>query len=376
MGAITIAFDTIIAGALALPWLLLVVHLFFPNGEQHVLDLPKWIKEINQPAALAVILFALTYLIGSAVSRTAQDFSDDDDLHLSVTDFPWHPEHRDWRSEAGRRGSASATPAQAAVQAAPEAAASGAAAKRHLILRVGMIENRVLAAVYCDKGSLPHPTRVTVDLAAKISDFGEHRDACAETTRWHVWFDRDQYGQEAQLTGDAQDIFGYQESALLLEGEDATLRLRQLHDQVMVLRSAAFNGVIAGVLCLFAWGARLRRERPRSVLRWLAAALPAVICVVAIVTMTHHFGERPLSQPPYMEFSLFVLAGGGAWLLWLPPARPADRQAEHWAPCRRWLAFSFLSVLLTVTAALAWWSSEVAYAQQVIYAYDALPLGK
>ena len=41
MGAISIAFDTIIAGALALPWLLLVVHLFFPNGEQHVSDLPK-----------------------------------------------------------------------------------------------------------------------------------------------------------------------------------------------------------------------------------------------------------------------------------------------------------------------------------------------
>src|SRR5690242_15303577 len=91
MGAISIAFDTIIAGALALPWLLLVVHLFFPNGEQHVADLPKWIKEINPPAAMAVILCAVTYLIGSAVSRTAQDFSNDDDLHVSVAGLGGHP---------------------------------------------------------------------------------------------------------------------------------------------------------------------------------------------------------------------------------------------------------------------------------------------
>jgi len=376
MGAITIAFDTIIAGALALPWLLLVVHLFFPHGEQHVSELPKRMKEINQPAALAVILFALTYLIGSAVSRTAQDFSNDDDLHLSVTDFPWHPEHRYWKGDAGRTEGAATVRSQAAIEATPEAAATGAASKQHLILRVGMIENRVLAAVYCDKGNLPHPKRLTTDLAARIQDFVAHQDACEETTRWHVWFDKDQYEQEAHLTDDAENIFGYQESALLLQGEDATLRLRQLHDQVMVLRSASFNGLIAGALCLFAWGARLRRERPRSVLRWLAAALPAVICLVALVTVSHHFEERPLSEPPYMEFSLFVLAGGGAWLLWLCPAQPAGGQAEHWAPCRRWLAFSILSILLAVTAALAWWSSEVAYSQQVIYAYDALPLGK
>ena len=375
MGAITIAFDTIIAGALALPWLLLVVHLFFPNGEQHVADLPRWIKEINQPAALAVILFALTYLIGSAVSRTAQDFSNDDDLHLSVTDFPWHPEHRYWKSDAGKTGGAAAAPAQASAEGTPQAPAIGVATKQHLILRVGMSENRVLAAVYCDKGNLPHPARLTKDLAARISNFGTHRNACEKTTRWHVRFDKDQYEQEAHLTDDAENIFGYQESALLLQGEDATLRLRQLHDQVMVLRSASFNGLIAGALCLFAWGARLRRERPRSVLRWLAAALPAVIFLVALVTVSHHFEERPLSEPPYMEFSLFVLAGGGAWLLWLRP-QPAGGQAEHWAPCRRWLAFSILSILLAVTAALAWWSSEVAYTQQVIYAYDALPLGK
>jgi len=33
MGALSIAFDTIIVGTLALTWVLLVVHLFFSNTE-------------------------------------------------------------------------------------------------------------------------------------------------------------------------------------------------------------------------------------------------------------------------------------------------------------------------------------------------------
>jgi hypothetical protein len=34
MGALTIAFDTTIVGALALPWVVLMVHLFFFRGER------------------------------------------------------------------------------------------------------------------------------------------------------------------------------------------------------------------------------------------------------------------------------------------------------------------------------------------------------
>ena len=33
MGALTIAFDTIIVGALALPWVVLAIHLFYFEGE-------------------------------------------------------------------------------------------------------------------------------------------------------------------------------------------------------------------------------------------------------------------------------------------------------------------------------------------------------
>ena len=352
MGAISIAFDTIIAGALALPWLLLVVHLFFPNGEQHVSDLPKWLKEINQPAAVAVVLFALTYLIGSAVSRTAADFFNDDDLHLSVNDLQRHLV----------RGQAKGCPASSDNEAAP----------RHLLLRVGMTENRVLASVYCEKQDFLSPKLQSPALNKKISDFRSHVCACVKTARWHAHLTRDQEAEEDELNDDAADIFGIEQSALLLHSEDSTLRLRQLHDQVMVLRSAAFNGLIACALCLFAWGSRLRHEKPRSVWRWLTALIPGLMFVATAVTLAHHLADRDLSDPPYMEFSMLLLALSGAYLLWLRPARPSDKEKEHRAPCHQWVAFTVFSILLTITASLAWWSSEVVYAREVVYSYDSL----
>jgi hypothetical protein len=40
-----------------------------------------WLKDQEQPAAVAVLLFALTCTPGSVVSRIAQDFFNDDDLN-------------------------------------------------------------------------------------------------------------------------------------------------------------------------------------------------------------------------------------------------------------------------------------------------------
>jgi len=59
MGALTIAFDTTIVGALALPWVVLVIHLFFLEGENSIEVLLRWIRRQNQPAVAGVLLFAL-----------------------------------------------------------------------------------------------------------------------------------------------------------------------------------------------------------------------------------------------------------------------------------------------------------------------------
>lgn len=105
MGALTIAFDTTIVGALALPWVLLVIHLFFFEGENRLEGVLDWVKRKQQQAAVGVLLFALTYTLGSALSRTARDFFNDDDLRAQIH----------WQ-----------------------------------LFRVGVTEDRIVASVYCN----------------------------------------------------------------------------------------------------------------------------------------------------------------------------------------------------------------------------------
>jgi hypothetical protein len=87
MSALKIAFDVMIVGALALPWVLLIIHLYFPEAETHLAAALSWInKKLEGFSALwpvaAVVLFALAYTLGSAVSRVAEDFFNDDDLYF------------------------------------------------------------------------------------------------------------------------------------------------------------------------------------------------------------------------------------------------------------------------------------------------------
>jgi hypothetical protein len=87
MDAVKIGLETIIVGALALPWIFLVVDLFCPSKESLFDHTLPWIKD-NQAAATAagVLLTALAYLMGSGVGRVAQDFLRDDDPGFGVTE--------------------------------------------------------------------------------------------------------------------------------------------------------------------------------------------------------------------------------------------------------------------------------------------------
>jgi len=360
MGALTIAFDTTIAGALALPWVLLVIHLFFFEGENRLPDLLKWVQAQQQPAVAGVLLFAMTYTLGSAVSRIAQDFFNDDDLYFQVS---------------------------------------------CRMFRMGVTENRILTAAYCkrdenalllpgtgnpalrdkiltfqcqkvnsckkDDNALPHEQK-KIRTCKEKEDASQWKsnDLCAQTLSWFVG--QDVNWQDDELNDTAADIFGLQESALLLKGQDATQRLHQLHDQVMVLRGTAFNALVATAFCLYAWGVRVRREKTRSVLRWIFVLVPGVFLIVAVVAFTHHLNQRSASDPPYMEFSLLLIGLAGAGLLWLPHRQPAEAVREGSGPHWRWGAVFLLSVVLMVTAMLGWWATELAYAQEVIYHYDSL----
>jgi len=328
MGALSIAFDITIVGALALPWVLLIVHLFFFEGENKLGELLAWIKKQDQAAVAGVVLFAVAYTLGSAVSRIAYDVSNDDDLHIQI----------------GR-----------------------------WILRVGATQDRVLTSLYCDRdyNGLLRAGAENPALQEKISTFqAQKKDwLCQQALSWIATSRRD--GKEENLSGTAADIFGLQESAMLLKGEDPTLRLRQQHDQIMVLRGAAFNAMLACAFCVFGWGQSVRRRNPRSAGRWILAMSPVVFLWVGLLAYRHHYQHRAGSDPPYMEWCLLFVGIAGACLLWKRGTRPAGASEPNGHPCRGWPTYALLSGLLMAAAVMGWWSSQVAYTQQVIYSYDS-----
>ena len=346
MGAFTIAFDTILVGALSLPWVILLIHLFCFEGENRVGKALSWAKKQEQPAAVGVLLFAMTYTMGSAITRVAQDFFNDSDLHLQLG--------------------------------------------KHL-LNESITEDRILARVYCaaaDDRLLLAGTGNPA-LAAMIGDFQaqklpkmfqdsrEPKSVC-EMPLFGLTSYR--YEQEDDKFSDTvADILGLQENALMERGGDFTVRLRQLHDQVMVLRGAAFNGMIGFSLCLFALGAALRREKPGSWLSLVLVPVPAMVLAVAVIASDNHFHEHLPAGPPYMEFTLLLLALVGAWLVWKKPSQETPAQSEirrnEGTKCtwrkEQWAKLVLLSAILTLGAFLGWWSTEVLYGTQVIYAYDS-----
>lgn len=338
MGAFSIAFDTIIVGSLALTWVLLVIHLFFSRQEPGIAKLLDWVGKQNQPALAGVLLFAMAYSLGSAVSRIAQDFFDDDDMHFHVGD---------------------------------------------ILFRVGVTESSIRTDVYCH--SLPSETeasnpaetsKAANPIARKQSEFQNENEKCAYTGRWvlrQVATPRHNVTATwiSEQENHAAEIFRFQEAMVLLQGTDATERLRQFHDQIMVLRGAAFNGILAFSLCLF-W----RSAKFRSRWRW-AVLLPYL--VPGTITTWNHFHGHP-DGPPFMEFTLLSLAAAGLRLLWKYGSADhrngakvgANRRdaKENLSEVR--LPYVALSFFLTISAILGWWATQVLYDEQVIYSYQAL----
>ena len=320
MGALSIAFDTIIVGALALPWVLLVIHLFFSDNESRIGNLLEWVSQQNQPAVAGVLLFAAAFSLGSAVSRIAQDFFDDEDLHIQVSSY---------------------------------------------LFQVGVTETSIRTDVYCQtlhRGVVAE--KPGEPSTGKREHFRENDSNCDYTARWIVRKTHDWIDKQQSL---ATDLFHVQEAALQLKGTDATERIRQFHDQIMVLRGATFDGLIAFSLLLFWWSAKFR-----SRLRW---AVLLLYLVPGGIAMFNHVRERAASDPPYMEFTLLSLAAAGWYVLWQRRAQGISLPVEPGAPPARVevrIAYLVLALFLTAAGFLGWWATQVLYDQQVIYSYRAL----
>jgi hypothetical protein len=343
MEALNIAFDIIIVGALALPWVILVIHLFFSDDEHSLKKLLEWVQAQKQPALAGVLLFAMTYALGSAVCRIAQDFYDDDDLHVHIF---------------------------------------------HRLFRIGATESSIRIRVFCKlrdafatnlddpRAEKPEPSQAA---GAKRGDITSTRNpsienaVCGYVERWVIQtYDRhahqritaDSEGTQpitANWINDQQDragdIFRLHEAAVLLKGTDPTERIRQFQHQIMVLRGAAFNGLVFFSFYLFCWSAKFHPG-----LGWTESLIYALLGLIAL---GNHLAETPISSPPYMEFTLLVLAAAG----WCVPYSPKGKRGQGALPRLRYLA---LAAFLTFAASLGWWATQVLYDEQIIFSYAAM----
>jgi hypothetical protein len=226
MDALKIALETILVGVLALPWLALVIRFFFPDATTWLQHLPAFDGDQVRSTVAAVLVAASGYCLGAAVARLGQDFFDDDDLPILVT------------------------------------------------------EDQIRVSVYCDELQ----SRL-VQADVPFQDNSQHYSSITPD-----WFSGVCQADGEQATDRVRQIFQIQESALLLAGSDKTDCLRLLHQQIMVLRGAAFNGVLTCVLFLLGWNLQ-RNSWGRA--RYI---LPLGITLGALVVLHSHFAHQHI-QP-------------------------------------------------------------------------------
>ena len=381
MGAFSSAFDIVVVGALALSWVLLVLHLFFSDNESSLKKLLDRVKEQQQPALAGVLLFAMAFPLGSVVSRIAQDFFDDDDLHIQV----FHHLLRVGVTESSIRTDVFCKTFK------PDPAASTSSnppAENPEQLNVNDPKSEEDFAENCKPSnaadSRPPDSSVkkrepskTNDskksdlLLAKGEQFRSTDPDCTYTGRWVIqtcdlntrqYISSDWISDQQNRAG---EVFHVHEATVLLRGTDATERIRQFHDQIMVLRGAAFNGMLAFSLCLFWWISKF----PSS---WRWAALSPYLFLGGVASVNH--GLDHAHDPPYMEFTFLFLAGVGGCLLWQRRLKKKAHGEPRTQNGRGEIRFIYLllAALLTFTAFLGWWATQVLYDQQVIYSYKAL----
>src|SRR5208282_5369763 len=83
MDALKFAFEILIVGALALPWLAILIRMFSPEAASQkpansLRVFLSVVPEHAQDAVTAVVIIAMGYLLGSAVSRISRNFFNDE----------------------------------------------------------------------------------------------------------------------------------------------------------------------------------------------------------------------------------------------------------------------------------------------------------
>jgi hypothetical protein len=349
MEALKFAFDTLVVGALGLPWLWLFMRIFFQRrtSEQDNIKFPilsALSESVRQNLGL-VLIIAIGYFLGSAITRISSDFFDDSEI----------------------------------LQRMPTRSS---------------IQQGVYLHEYCDEHSVLVAIPLPVGLAKQP---GGKAAFCNEDKRELL----------------VSEFFRLQEGKLLLEGEEKLGRVREFHDQIEILRGATLNGVILFILSWFGLcalyrtrlnlpGQQTQNQPPANanppkekgffdklknkisadklrILLTYASYAPAVACLLlGLWEMSQHFvhqhesseikratgNSAPTSNPyethddPPLAEAVLVLLGVGGLCLRLTDDNP-----------RLFRNVCLIAGVLTLIAYGSWWWTEVLYDQQVIHSF-------
>jgi hypothetical protein len=300
MEALKPAFDTMIVGVLAVPWLMIVLRVFSQDSgvasiEAIIPFFSHLPKEVKGPF-ISIMAIAMGYLLGAAISRVSFDFFDDE--LWSRIQMPTIHEIRD--------------------------------------------------SVYCNEQSIVRVPK------------GWHSQGTDRDKPFSCPIASIKDGSAAE------QIFDLQESQLLLTGVDKIDRLQQLHQQVIVLRGAALDGILLSILCAFGLCADWRTLFGLSRWKWLTLLPMLAAFVGGVVALHNHIAYNlghNLSEPPIVESALILLGLVGPLVV--------SRQEQP----RFYFNGCLIGLSLFVIAYGGWWWTEVMYDQLVLHSFYVLPPG-
>jgi hypothetical protein len=324
LDAVKFAFEILIVGALALPWLAIVRRMLFsPNPAasppSYLSALPRGSRST---VAIAMVL-AFGYVVGSAVSRVSRDLFNDESLRRIPTEDK---------------------------------------------IRDGVYQDEYCSQDLLDMDKyLPFFDNYPLSGKSRLSNEPSvsEKNALSEMhSKLQRAFCPGRGDTREKLDARIKEMFSLQEGELLLQGEDKVGRLKQYYDQITVLRGAALNGFILFLVCAFGCCGNLRGYwQDRRILKGLTILPAALVTLYGSVQLWFHLHDRiqnHYSDPPLAEFVLILLGVFGLYV-----TLKAEKVPSYSRTC-------LVAAIVTVTCFGGWWWTEIMYDLQVVHSQPEL----
>ena len=307
LDALKFAFEILIVGALAMPWIA-VLSRMFPGREysEFKFDL-GFIPSGARTGVEVAVVVAFGYLLGSAASRFSRDFFNDE---------MWQP-----------------------------------------LPTEDLIRDNVYFVEYCSLQFFPYKYWSEPGHLKPMPDF------CPEEDK-NLTFNELSDDKHKGFDELVQEVFRLQDSVLLLKGVDKVDRLKQYFDQINILRGAAFNAVILFCLALFGGVGQLKKRWAINLPSRPLFFLPALFTIIgALISLRNHWYVNPnshYSDPPLAEIVMILLGVIGLLVAWKPEGSKPGKEMPYFRIC-------CIALVWLVVSFGGWWWTEVMYDHQVIH---------